>query len=667
MPVSVTTLVDFNGADGANPFYGLIADGNGNLFGTTSQGGTPAVGQNNGGTVFEILKTATGYASTPIDLYSFSPSVPALGYRPSSGLLADASGNLFGIASQGGAFGFGAVFELKKTLIGYASSPITLVSFNDSNGRLPVGNLVADANGNLFGTTEFGNGASDIGTVFEIKKTATGFASTPLTLATFTGPNGFEPSGGVSIDASGNLFGTTASGGANGFGTVFEIQNTAAGYAPAPTTLVSFNNTNGAIPSSSLIEDAQGNLFGTTAGGGTFGPFGYGTVFEIKHSAAGYATTPTVLADFNNTNGANPFNSLIFDAQGSLFGTTQFGGANGAGTVFEIVKTGGIYATTPTIVASFPVSAARRPSGYLYADRSGNLFGTTAIGGPVFGGSVFEITGSGFVPIVPPTGFTFTPDTAALLTLESGGSGLTGNTPLGTFTQAGGTIGDSYGFTLAGPNANAFALTSASNAGPLTTDGGGDLGTRHGKLYALTIQVNDTTNGLNSGPLPFDVVVGRGGRDVISTATLGIAATTPTFIYGLGGRDTIDASSLTGPAWIAGGRGADTMTGGSGPNIYLYGSTRESAPSAFDVITNYNVSRDKIDLSGLGPTPLSFQASPIVGNAAIANHSIAWQISGANTFLYVNTSGGPETRANADMKIELLGHLSLTGSTIIHH
>ncbi len=664
MPVSVMTLVDFNDADGANPFYGLIADGNGNLFGTTPQGGTPATGQNNGGTVFEIMKTASGYASTAVDLYSFSPSFPALGYSPTSGLLADAGGNLFGIAHQGGAFGFGAVFELKKTLTGYANAPITLASFNDSNGRQPGGNLVADASGNLFGTTEFGNGASDIGTVFEIKKTATGFASTPVTLATFTGPNGFQPSGGVSIDASGNLFGTTASGGASGFGTVFEIQNTATGYASAPTTLVSFNNTNGANPSSSLIEDAQGNLFGTTVGGGTFLD---GTVFEIKHSAAGYAATPTILADFNNANGANPFSSLIFDAEGSLFGTTEFGGANGAGTVFEIVKTGGIYATTPTIVASFPASGARRPSGYLYADRSGNLFGTTAIGGPVFGGSVFEITGSGFVPIVPPSGFIFTPDTTSLLALESGGGGLTGNTPLGTFTQAGGTIGDSYTFTLAGPNANAFALTSTSNAGPLATDGGGDLGVRNGKVYALTIQVNDTTNGLNSGPLPFDVVVGRGGRDVISTATLGITATTPTFIYGLGGRDTIDASSLTGPAWIAGGRGADTMTGGSGPNLYLYGSVRESAPSAFDIITNYNVSRDKIDLSGLGPSHLLFQASPIVGNAVIANHSIAWQNSGANTFIYVNSSGAAETRTNANMKIELLGHLSLIGSTIIHH
>ena len=135
------------------------------------------------------------------------------------------------------------------------------------------------------------------GTVFEIKKTATGYASTPTTLVSFNGTDGVGPYAGLIADANGNLFGTTYDGGASGAcgflsgcGTVFEVKKTADGYASAPTTLVSFNGTNGAFPNAGLIADANGNLFGTTSGGGT-GPScnentngiqGCGTVFEIK-------------------------------------------------------------------------------------------------------------------------------------------------------------------------------------------------------------------------------------------------------------------------------------------------------------------------------------------------------------------------------------------------
>jgi hypothetical protein len=165
------------------------------------------------------------------------------------------------------------------------------------------------------------------------------------TLVKFNGANGMIPFAGLIADAHGDLFGTTLEGGANvttnasyGFGTVFEIAKTAHGYASAPTALVSFNGTNGSILDGSLITDAHGDLFGTTQfGGSTWQGFepqsGYGTVFEIAKTAHGYASTPTTLVNFNGTDGARPTSSLIADAHGDLFGTTQFGGSNDLGTI----------------------------------------------------------------------------------------------------------------------------------------------------------------------------------------------------------------------------------------------------------------------------------------------------------------------------------------------
>jgi uncharacterized repeat protein (TIGR03803 family) len=166
----------------------------------------------------------------------------------------------------------------------------TLVNFNGPNGAIPEGSLIADAHGDLFGAT-VGGGANNVGTVFEIAKTATGYASTPSTLVSFDRANGFDPSGSLIADAHGDLFGTTTyGGGANNDGTVFEIAKTADGYASTPTTLVSFNGTNGASPNGSLIADAHGDLFGTTYVGGANGD---GTVFEISDSGFSTHKTPS--------------------------------------------------------------------------------------------------------------------------------------------------------------------------------------------------------------------------------------------------------------------------------------------------------------------------------------------------------------------------------------
>jgi hypothetical protein len=357
--------------DGSHPQAALIADANGNLFGTTFAGGAGAYGgvYAGGGTVFEIVKTAGGYASTPTTLVSFCSlgMLPncADGSHPQAGLIADANGNLFGTTFAGGASGGGTVFEIVKTASGYASTPTTLVSFcslpNCADGGGPVAGLIADANGNLFGTTEGGGayGLNGVGTVFEVVKTASGYASTPTILVSFCFgcPDGASPFAGLIADANGNLFGTTQYGGAGAYGgyggrgTVFEIVKTASGYASTPTTLVSFcslpNCADGSFPSAGLIADANGNLFGATYQGGASaggGAAGRGTVFEIVKTASGYASTPTTLVSFcslpNCADGANPVAGLIADANGNLFGTTEEGGASGGGTVFEITGSG---------------------------------------------------------------------------------------------------------------------------------------------------------------------------------------------------------------------------------------------------------------------------------------------------------------------------------------
>ena len=153
------------------------------------------------------------------------------------------------------------------------------------------------------------------------------------------------------IDTKGNLFGTTTGDLVNA-GTVFEIARTADGYASTPTTLVTFFCAPGNCgdgdrpgPRAGLIADPRGNLFGTTFNGGANGD---GTVFKIAKTADGYASTPTTLADFDGSDGANPWGDLLADAKGTLFGTTNVGGANNRGTVFEVTDSGFIiFAGTP--------------------------------------------------------------------------------------------------------------------------------------------------------------------------------------------------------------------------------------------------------------------------------------------------------------------------------
>jgi hypothetical protein len=331
--------------------------------------------------------------ATLVTLVSFDDSD---GEEPRGDLLLDANGDLFGTTeSEAGNDGTVFVIEINNgTPTGYASTPNTLFSFSGTDGSLPLGNLITDGSGDLFGTT-YGGGTNGLGTVFELVNNGGGDYALN-TLVSFSGTGGANPGanpfGSLITDGNGNLFGTTYGGG-TGSGTVFELINNDGNYTPS--TLVSFDGTDGSNPHGSLIADANGDLFGTTAQGGA----GYGTVFELVNNDGNY--TLNTLVSFDDTDGSNPQASLIADANGDLFGTTNGGGTNGLGTVFELVNNGGGDYTLNTLVSFSDTSGAdpgANPFGSLIADGTGDLFGTTYGGGTNDDGTAFEVTDSGFQP-----------------------------------------------------------------------------------------------------------------------------------------------------------------------------------------------------------------------------------------------------------------------------
>jgi uncharacterized repeat protein (TIGR03803 family) len=309
---TLTAIASFNGTNGATPVGGVAFDANGDLFGTAAEGGAYGTSSGGYGTVWEIAhgsNTITALAS-----FNFTD-----GSFPSGDVAFDANGNLFGAAPLGGANNAGTVWEIHAG----SSTITTLASFNNANGNQPYGGVVFDSQGNLFGTTELG-GANNAGTVWEIHAGG----STITTLDSLDGSNGHQPYGGVTLDSHGDLFGTSSSGGANNYGTVWEIH---AGTSSI-TTLVSFDLSNGAFPLAGMILDAHGNLFGTAAYGGANDD---GTVWEIANGSS----TLTTLASFNGTNGISPQADMLLGPNGDLYGTTvgtSFAGGNNYGTVWVL-------------------------------------------------------------------------------------------------------------------------------------------------------------------------------------------------------------------------------------------------------------------------------------------------------------------------------------------
>src|SRR6266700_832062 len=305
-----------------------------------------------------------------------------------AGLLMDSSGNLYGTTENGGASGLGTVFELVNASGTYSQK--VLQSFNRSDGANPSAGVIMDSSGNLYGTT-FGGGTSNSGTVFELVNSSAAYTESVLHSFVNSGGDGSKPAAALIMDASGNLYGTTLSGGTNGTGTVFELVNSSGTYSEK--ILYSFANSggDGSSPQAGLIIDASGNLYGTTHSGGTNGT---GTVFELVNSSGTYSEK--ILYSFANSggDGSKPAAALIMDASGNLYGTTQNGGTNGFGAVFELVNSSGTY--SEKILYSFANSGGdgSSPQAGLIIDASGNLYGTTHSGGTNGTGTVFELVNS---------------------------------------------------------------------------------------------------------------------------------------------------------------------------------------------------------------------------------------------------------------------------------
>ena len=392
------------------------------------------------------------------------------------GVTSDAAGDLFGTTANGGADGDGTVFEIAKS----TGELTTLATFTGTNGENPFGTVISDAAGDLFGTTAYG-GAGGYGTVFEIAK-STGELTT---LATFTGANGETPAGSLTIDAEGDLFGTTANGGADGDGTVFEIAKSTGKL----TTLATFTGSNGEYPERGLTIDAAGDLFGTTFHGGADND---GTVFEIVKSTGALIT----LATFTGANGASPLSALVIDAAGDLFGTTELGGADNDGTAFEIAKSTGLLST----LATFTGANGEELDGGLTINPAGDLFGTTYYGGANDHGTVFELPAT-FVatPIVDDTTTVTVTDSdpvvAPTITGTVSSQATTSETPLDPFSGV--TIGDA--------NAGATDALSITLSGPGALSGTG-LSVSSG-IYTLTGTAAAITSELRALSFtPVDVV-----------------------------------------------------------------------------------------------------------------------------------------------------------------
>ena len=407
VPATFQNLYSFlgDGSTGAVPHSNLIADANGDLIGTTTGGGA-----NGFGAVFMLAKSGSTY-SAPTILYSFTAGTTD-GYQPYGGLVMDSNGDLFGTTFGGGngytpsnMFGMpptfgtpgdGTIYELIPSGGGTYTEQVLYKFTDGADGTHPLGGLLMDSSGNLYGTTS--SGTTVQGSVFELAKTGLSSYSPTLTiLDTFTGTNGSNAQAPLTADATGDIFGVTRTGGANGDGVVFEIPNIAGSFAGGQTLYDFTNGADGSQPYNGVVLDAAGDLFGTTSVGGGSGK--NGTVFEMTNLGEGYSPPTTLYAFSTAPDGNSPQTGLIIDPAGNLFGTTFFGGGAGdnGGTVFELQNTGGTYASTPVLLHSFdgtqvtPAEGATPQYSYLLMDGSGNLFGTTVAGGNAGAGTVYEI------------------------------------------------------------------------------------------------------------------------------------------------------------------------------------------------------------------------------------------------------------------------------------
>lgn len=318
---TLATVATFDSLAGTH-VSGRLTQSGGDFYGVTSDGGLSSVG-----TLFRF----TPGTNTVSTLYNFSYSG---GFSPRS--LLSVGGTLYGTTYFGGPNNQGTVFSF----VPGTSTLTNIANFTNVGGQNPNGNLIMDSSGNLYGTTEYGG--SGQGTIFKI---AVG-TNTVTTLLNFNTTNGANPHSGLTLDNSGNLYGTTYYGGANDLGTVFKLNTNTNAF----TILVSFNNTNGSNPNASLTLDAVGNLFGTTQGITN----GNGSVFKINTATNAFSTIAAFpVVDGGSPNGGFIASPVTLDSGGNVYGTAYTGGAFNRGTIFKLTPSGVAAAPEPGTLLLF--------------------------------------------------------------------------------------------------------------------------------------------------------------------------------------------------------------------------------------------------------------------------------------------------------------------------
>jgi uncharacterized repeat protein (TIGR03803 family) len=385
---SFNVLYNFTGmADGARPDTGVIVDSAGRLYGTAFAGGTGH------GTVFSLKPHGSSWIFSV--LYTFTGGTD--GANPLSRVVFGPDGALYGSAAYGGmgtcsyqgATGCGTVYKLQPpiTVCKAVSCPWNqhvLYSFTGgADGWAPAGDPVFDAAGSLYGIGEFGgaypscNGGFGCGVVFKLTRSGNNW--TQSVLWNFAAGNGgYLPTTGVVFDAVGNLYGTTYWGGGpgcSGSGCGTEYQLTPSGSGWNENVLYSYTGgSDGANPWGGVLLDSAGNLYSTTYIGGSGGG---GTVTELSSGSGGY--TFNLLASLPGSGGQR-FGNLIMDHAGNLYGVTNSDGQYGYGSVFKLTSTNGSW-TYSSLYDFTGQSDGANPTGTLVFDGGGNLYGTTRAGG----------------------------------------------------------------------------------------------------------------------------------------------------------------------------------------------------------------------------------------------------------------------------------------------
>jgi len=358
------------GSDGGNPMAALTFDKAGHLYGTATHGTA-----NGYGTIFRLRKIASGWAFTP--LYRFLGGND--GGFPMDAVTVGTDGSLYGNSPTPNGGDFGAVFNAKPGVRpspsifgGWTEYVLHNFTGHSNDGAAPLGPVVFDEKGNLYGTTS-SDGVCGDGTVYKL--TPSGNSWILSLLHTFcSAGDGQHPQSGVILDKPGNLYGTTYEGGHFGMGTVFELSSSGAGWSEK--ILYTFSGVaDGGLPSGGLVFDPSGNLYGTTS---TKGSNNGGTVFMLTPSNGSW--TLTTLYDFTAKNLDGRSGNLVLDSEGNLYGTREYEGQYGEGAAFKLTHSGVGWTYSSLHDFTGGVDGGNPMDGLIF-DASGNLYGTASQGG----------------------------------------------------------------------------------------------------------------------------------------------------------------------------------------------------------------------------------------------------------------------------------------------